>query len=110
MRRAAVEIVREYGPFPGIDHVHGVTHDGRQAQAWGLSPPTPALRGRRQGDVSSGPLSWMNLSMAVAAAFAAAPWQPNSLPPPLYDSNTNTGLSGFGLASLQTAAPNFPGR
>ena len=23
------EIVREYGPFPGIDHVHGVTWDGR---------------------------------------------------------------------------------
>jgi glutamine cyclotransferase len=22
------EIVREYGPFPGADHVHGVTHDG----------------------------------------------------------------------------------
>src|SRR5947208_7355896 len=24
------EIVREYGPFPGIDHVHGVTYDGQQ--------------------------------------------------------------------------------
>ena len=23
------EIVREYGPFPGIEHVHGVTWDGR---------------------------------------------------------------------------------
>src|SRR5258708_12674256 len=22
------EIVREYGPFPGCDHVHGVTYDG----------------------------------------------------------------------------------
>ena len=22
------EIVREYGPFPGVDHVHGVTYDG----------------------------------------------------------------------------------
>jgi glutamine cyclotransferase len=22
------EIVREYGPFPGVSHVHGVTHDG----------------------------------------------------------------------------------
>jgi glutamine cyclotransferase len=29
MRRAAAEIIREYGPFPGIDHVHGVTYDGR---------------------------------------------------------------------------------
>ena len=27
MKRAA-EIVREYGPFPGVDHVHGLTHDG----------------------------------------------------------------------------------
>lgn len=25
----AAEIVREYGPFAGADHVHGVTHDGR---------------------------------------------------------------------------------
>jgi glutamine cyclotransferase len=23
------EIVEEYGPFPGVDHVHGVTYDGR---------------------------------------------------------------------------------
>src|ERR671923_1476399 len=23
------EIVREYGPFPGVDHVHGVTYDGQ---------------------------------------------------------------------------------
>jgi len=29
MIRSAAEIVREYGPFPGVDHVHGVTYDGR---------------------------------------------------------------------------------
>jgi glutamine cyclotransferase len=29
MSRSAAEIVREYGPFPGIDHVHGVTYDGQ---------------------------------------------------------------------------------
>src|SRR5215813_14136349 len=29
MRRAKAETVREYGPFPGIDHVHGVTYDGQ---------------------------------------------------------------------------------
>src|SRR5918912_271506 len=23
------DIVREYGPFPGIEHIHGVTYDGR---------------------------------------------------------------------------------
>jgi len=29
MNRSAAEILREHGPFPGIDHVHGVTYDGR---------------------------------------------------------------------------------
>ena len=29
MKRSAAEIVREYGPFPRVDHVHGVTFDGR---------------------------------------------------------------------------------
>jgi glutamine cyclotransferase len=29
MRRSSAEIVREYGPFPGADAVHGVTYDGR---------------------------------------------------------------------------------
>jgi len=28
MKRSAAEIVREYGPFPGSDRVHGVTYDG----------------------------------------------------------------------------------
>ena len=30
MNRSAAEIVREYGPFPGVDSVHGITFDGRQ--------------------------------------------------------------------------------
>ena len=30
MRRSTAEIVREYGPFPGADHVHGVTFDGEK--------------------------------------------------------------------------------
>src|SRR5262245_23819190 len=29
MPASIAEIVREYGPFPGVDHVHGVTYDGR---------------------------------------------------------------------------------
>src|SRR6185369_7414943 len=29
MIQSAAEILREYGPFPGVDHVHGVTFDGR---------------------------------------------------------------------------------
>ena len=30
MKRSTAEIIREYGPFPGVDHVHGVTFDGQQ--------------------------------------------------------------------------------
>ena len=29
MRRSAAEILREYGPFPGVGHVAGVTYDGQ---------------------------------------------------------------------------------
>ena len=29
MHRSTAEIIREYGPFPGIDHVHGVSYDGQ---------------------------------------------------------------------------------
>ncbi len=29
MKPSAAEIVREYGPFPSVDAVHGVTYDGR---------------------------------------------------------------------------------
>jgi glutamine cyclotransferase len=29
MKRSTAEILREYGPFPGVDQVHGVTFDGR---------------------------------------------------------------------------------
>jgi glutamine cyclotransferase len=29
MIRSAAEIVREYGPFPGVDQVHGVSYDGQ---------------------------------------------------------------------------------
>jgi len=28
MSRSNAEILREYGPFPSVDHVHGVTYDG----------------------------------------------------------------------------------
>jgi glutamine cyclotransferase len=30
MNQSTAEVVREYGPFPGADHVHGVTYDGQQ--------------------------------------------------------------------------------
>ncbi|MCH4562523.1 glutamine cyclotransferase [Halomonas sp. EGI 63088] len=29
MKRSAAEIISEYGPFPGVDGVHGVTYDGQ---------------------------------------------------------------------------------
>ena len=29
MKRSAAEILREYGPFPGVGHVHGLTFDGQ---------------------------------------------------------------------------------
>jgi len=28
MNKAAAEILREYGPFPSVNHVHGLTYDG----------------------------------------------------------------------------------
>jgi glutamine cyclotransferase len=31
MKRSTAEIVREYGPFPGVDRVNGVTFDGQNA-------------------------------------------------------------------------------
>lgn len=30
MKRTNAEVLREYGPFPGADHVHGVSYDGKQ--------------------------------------------------------------------------------
>lgn len=30
MKRSSAEIIQEYGPFPGVDSVHGVTFDGRR--------------------------------------------------------------------------------
>jgi glutamine cyclotransferase len=30
MNRSAAEIIREYGPFAGVDQVHGVTYDGQR--------------------------------------------------------------------------------
>ena len=29
MKQAAAEILREYGPFPGVEKVHGLTFDGQ---------------------------------------------------------------------------------
>jgi glutamine cyclotransferase len=29
MKKSAAEVVREYGPFPGVERVHGVSYDGQ---------------------------------------------------------------------------------
>ena len=31
MKKAPAEIIREYGPFPGVERVNGVTYDGRES-------------------------------------------------------------------------------
>ena len=30
MKTSPAKIIREYGPFPGVEQVHGVTYDGKQ--------------------------------------------------------------------------------
>jgi glutamine cyclotransferase len=45
MKQSAAEILREYGPFPGVDHVHGVSFDGQNvwfASGAGLIALDPA--------------------------------------------------------------------
>jgi hypothetical protein len=56
MNRSAAEIIREYGSFPGVDNVHGVTYDGQQvwfaagdSVSWEL-----ATRERPEGDSHGG--------------------------------------------------------
>jgi len=29
MKRTTAEVIREHGPFPGVDRVHGVSYDGK---------------------------------------------------------------------------------
>ena len=45
MKKSTAEIVREYGPFPGVDKVNGVTYDGQNvwfASGSGLHALDPA--------------------------------------------------------------------
>ncbi len=54
MKRTAANIVREYGPFPGVSAVHGVSFDG--TNIWfatgdalnALDPDSGERRARRQ--------------------------------------------------------------
>src|ERR1700760_2844467 len=61
MKHTAAEIVREYGPFEGVDAVHGVTYDGEQV--WfassnrlnALDPATGELRRSLEVTAEAGP-------------------------------------------------------
>ena len=44
----AAEIVREYGPFPGVDRINGVTHDGRHV--WAATGPRLVAFDPRSGE------------------------------------------------------------
>ncbi|MBU65795.1 MAG: glutamine cyclotransferase [Cupriavidus sp.] len=54
MKRSTADIVREYGPFEGVTHVHGLTYDGRQvwfAVGEKLLALDPAS-GKTQGEIA----------------------------------------------------------
>ena len=42
MKKAAAEIIREYGPFPGVERVNGVSYDGKQVW-FGAGPDMKAV-------------------------------------------------------------------
>ena len=46
----AAEIVREYGPFPGTDNIHGVTHDGRRV--WAATGPKLVAFDPESGEIA----------------------------------------------------------
>lgn len=59
MKRSSAEIIQEYGPFPGVDSVHGVTFDGRRVWFACGDKPIPA-----PGRGNSG-LAWAEGSLWV---------------------------------------------
>ena len=52
MKRAAAEILREYGPFEGVDIVHGVTFDG--SYVWFASQDRLNALDPLSGDIQAG--------------------------------------------------------
>jgi len=46
----AAEIVREYGPFPGADNIHGVTHDG--LRVWAATGPKLVAFDPESGEIA----------------------------------------------------------
>ena len=43
MKRTTAEVIREYGPFPGADRVHGVTYDGQHVWFASGDHSTPSI-------------------------------------------------------------------
>ncbi|PAU76112.1 Vgb family protein [Halomonas salipaludis] len=62
MNRSTAEILREYGPFPGVDNVHGVTYDGQHVW-FAIGDKLTAL------DPTSGE-TWRSLDVAAHAGTA----------------------------------------
>jgi glutamine cyclotransferase len=63
MKRTSAEIIREHGPLPGVDKVHGVSYDGRQvwiATGDKLMACDPA---------SGTPLRWLDVAAHAGTAF-----------------------------------------
>jgi glutamine cyclotransferase len=63
MKRSEAEVVREYGPFPGVDHVHGVTYDGQQI--WFAAGDTLKALDPKSGDM----LRSIDVSAHAGTAF-----------------------------------------
>jgi len=61
--RSTAEILREYGPFPGVDEVHGVSYDGQNV--WFAAGDTLQAFDPSSGKV----LRWLDIAAAAGTAF-----------------------------------------
>ena len=61
--RTTAEIIREYGPFPGVDEVHGVTYDGQNV--WFAAGDTLKALDPASGKV----LRSLDIAAAAGTAF-----------------------------------------
>ena len=68
MKRSRADILREYGPFPGVDGVHGVTYDGQYV-----------VRVRRQAECAR-PGARHDVRSLDVAAHAGGVRRPPSVP------------------------------
>jgi glutamine cyclotransferase len=63
MNRSDAEIVREYGPFPGAERVHGVTYDGQHV--WFASGDKLNAVDPSSGEI----LRWIDVAAHAGTAF-----------------------------------------